>query len=164
MADYEELRQRHLADAAARTPEMVDQLEWPADRLAEFEVGEVRRLVKVAKDLSPWHRERLAELDPADLDGTDLRGLPVMTKADLMDHFDDIVTDDRLRLEVVEDHLESLTTDAYLFDRYHAVATGGATGRRAVIVYDWDGWTTCYGTLARHEIRARRLDPALAAA
>jgi len=25
-----------------------------------------------------------------------------MTKADLMDHFDDIVTDDRLRLEVVE--------------------------------------------------------------
>ena len=54
-----------------------------------------------------------------------------MTKDDLMANFDEIVTDDRLRLDVVEDHLDSLTGDAYLFDRYHAVASGGSTGRRA---------------------------------
>lgn len=164
MADYEELHQRHLADAAALGPAMVERLDWPEDRLAEFRLGELRKLVKVAKDLSPWHRRRLADVEPADVDETNLAQLPVMTKADLMDNFDEIVTDDRLRLQVVEDHLETLTGDAYLFDRYHAIATGGASGRRAVIVYDWDGWTTAYLSIARHELRARRLDPALAAA
>ncbi|HZQ80076.1 MAG TPA: hypothetical protein VFE55_22320 [Acidimicrobiia bacterium] len=81
-----------------------------------------------------------------------------------MEHWDEIVTDDRLRLDDAEAHLEDLSSDAYLFDRYHVVSTGGTTGRRGVFVYDWDGWATCWWTVARFEIRARRRDAALAGA
>src|SRR6185295_4534077 len=106
--------------------------------------------------------KRLVDVDPAEVDETNLALLPVMTKADLMEHFDEIVTDDRLRLHLDENHLDNLSADAYVFDRYHAVTTGGSSGRRAVMVFDWDAWTTWYWTVARHEVRARHLDPVLA--
>ena len=164
MATYEELRQRHLADAAALLPQLVERIEWPAERLAAHRRTELQRLVRVARELLPWHRKRLSDVDPGEVDEATLADLPVMTKDDLMAHFDEIVTDDRLRLDVVEAHLEALTTDAYLFDRYHACASGGSSGRRGVFVYDWDGWSTCYWGALRYEARARRLDPRLAAA
>jgi phenylacetate-CoA ligase len=163
MATYEELRQRHVATATALLPEMLARIEWPAERLAEYRRTELRRLVKVAKELSPWHRKRLIDVDPEDVDETTLAELPVMTKDDLMEHWDEIVTDDRLRLDDVEAHLESLTTDAYLFERYHAAATGGSTGRRGVVVYDWDVYATLHWSLFRFEVRARQRDPELAA-
>jgi phenylacetate-CoA ligase len=91
----------------------------------------------------PWHRKRLQHVDLDSLGEASLAALPTMTKDDLMANFDEIVTDDRLRLDVVEDHLERLTgADAYLFGRYHAGASSGSTGRRGVFVYDWDGWIT----------------------
>jgi phenylacetate-coenzyme A ligase PaaK-like adenylate-forming protein len=36
---------------------------------------------------------------------------------------------------------ESPACNSYLFDRFHAIATSGSSGRRGVFVYDWDGWT-----------------------
>ncbi|MCA1845474.1 MAG: hypothetical protein LC792_20230, partial [Actinobacteria bacterium] len=164
MAGYEELRKRHVADAAALMPEMLARIEWPAERIAEHRQAELRRLVKVARDLSPWHRKRLNGVDPDNLDEAGLAELPPMTKHDVMEHWDEIVTDDRLRLDVAEAHLDSLTSDAYLLDRYHVVTTGGSTGRPGVFVYDWDGWTTAYWSVARFELRARGRDPELAAA
>ncbi|HKY75231.1 MAG TPA: hypothetical protein VJS45_03760 [Acidimicrobiia bacterium] len=164
MATYEELRQRHVADAASKLPGMMERLDWSAERLAAHRQAELRRLVRVAKDLSPWHRKRLADVDPEQVDESTLAELPVMTKDDLMSNFDEIVTDDRLHLDVVEDHLDSLTSDAYLFDRYHAVASGGSTGRRGVFVYDWDSWAVFYCSALRYEIRALRRDAGLAAA
>jgi len=164
MTTYEELRQKHLGDGMALLPGMLERIGWSADRLAAHRRQELRRLVRVAKDLSPWHRKRLSGVHPDEVDESTLRELPVMTKDDLMANFDEIVTDDRLRLDVVEDHLGSLTTDAYLFDRYHACASGGSSGRRGVFVYDWDGWAVMYARLMRYEIRARTMDAELAAA
>ena len=60
----------------------------------------------------------------------DLERLPVMTKADLMDNFDDIVTDARLSRDLCEDHLER--ADEYLLDEFHVVASGGSSGQRGV--------------------------------
>lgn len=101
--------------------------------------------MRTAQAASPWHRKRLGHVDADSLDEATLAELPVMTKDDLMANFDEIVTDDRLRLDVVEDHLARLgDDDAYLFDRYHAAASSGSSGRRGVFVYDWDAWTTFY--------------------
>ncbi|MDN5918032.1 MAG: hypothetical protein L0I76_23545, partial [Pseudonocardia sp.] len=82
-----------------------------------------------------------------------------------MEHFDEIVTDERLRRSVVEDHLAGLPgANPYLFDRYRACASGGPSGRRGVFVYDWDGWVTGYWSCLRHLFRAVRVFPALASA
>ena len=84
-----------------------------------------------------------------------------MTKDDLMGNFDAISTDSRVTLEVVETHLAGLRSDAYLFDRYHVIASGGSSGRRAVAVHDWDAWTEGYIVFLRYVIRLRMQDSSL---
>jgi phenylacetate-CoA ligase len=152
MPSYEELQRRHVADAMAMLPGQVERLGWSAERLAIHRRDALRQLVRTAQDRSPWHRRRLAGVDPDTLGEEGLAALPVMTKDDLMGNFDEILTDPQLSLDIIEAHIEGLTEDAYLFDRYHAVASGGSSGRRGVFVYDWDGWTLVYLGLVRYEL------------
>jgi phenylacetate-CoA ligase len=139
---YEQLRQKHVAELAARMPEYVQRLDWPVDKLRAEREKRLRALVRTAQESSPWHHERLRGIDPAALREEDLQSLPTMTKEDLMANWDGIVTDRRLSLEMVEAHLEGLAGDAYLLDNFHAVASSGSSGRRGVFVYDWEGWLT----------------------
>jgi phenylacetate-CoA ligase len=139
---YEQLRQKHVAELVAQMPEYVQRLDWPADKQRAERERRLRALVRKAQESSPWHRDRLRGIDPDGLRDEDLDSLPTMTKEDLMANWDEIVTDRRLSLEMVEAHLEGLTQDAYLLDHFHAVASSGSSGRRGVFVYDWEGWLT----------------------
>ena len=163
MAEYEVLRQKHVAELMQLIPQQLERTTWSGERLRAERQERLRALVRVAKERSPWHRERLAHLDPQRLREEDLEQIPAMTKDDLMEHWDDIVTDRRLTLDLVERHLDSLTTDAYLLDRYHAVASGGSSGRRGVFVYDWDAWTLSYLGFTRWLLWDRLNDPELTA-
>jgi phenylacetate-coenzyme A ligase PaaK-like adenylate-forming protein len=147
---YEHLRRRHQEEAGRLVPEHVARLSWPAERLKRERRDGLRALLADAAARSPWHRRRLAGIDPRDVDEDDLRGLPTMTKADLMTNFDEIVTDARLTRRRVEAHLAAATDDDYLLDRYHAVASGGSSGERGVFVYDWDAWAVSYLAFYRH--------------
>ena len=60
MAEYEDLRQRHLVTLMTLMPEHVQRLRWPADRLRQERRDRLRDLLRVARASSPWHRERLA--------------------------------------------------------------------------------------------------------
>jgi phenylacetate-coenzyme A ligase PaaK-like adenylate-forming protein len=153
MADYEALRQAHVERLLELMPEHLERLTWPVERLrVEREKG-LRALVAHAKARSPWHGRRLAAVDAARLREADLAALPVMTKDDLMEHFDEIVTDPRLTREVVETHLAGLTTDAYLLDEYHVCASGGSSGRRGAFVYDRDAWAAAFISYFRLNLR-----------
>jgi hypothetical protein len=46
MAEYEDLRQRHLADLAALLPEHVQRLRWPAERLRQERRDRLRDLLR----------------------------------------------------------------------------------------------------------------------
>jgi len=153
MTAYEERRRQHVQDMTAMLPEHLRRLDWSAEQLRLHRQASLRRLIRTAIERSPWHRQRLAGVAVDRLDEGKLRDLPVMTKDDLMTNFDEIVTDRRLRLDVCNAHLETLTDDAYLFGRYHVVASGGSTGRRGVFVYDWDEWATMYLGIQRIELR-----------
>jgi phenylacetate-CoA ligase len=123
MAAFEDLRRRHLADLACLLPEHVQRLRWPAERLAQERRDRLRDLLRVATTSSPWHRRRLAGVDPDRFEVADLAGLPAMTKDDLMANWDQVVTDRRLGLDLVDGHLAGLETDAYLLEEFHAVAS-----------------------------------------
>jgi phenylacetate-coenzyme A ligase PaaK-like adenylate-forming protein len=162
MGDYETQRQRHLAYAMALAPRLIDRLSWSADRLAAHREQRLREAVGEAVQHSPWHRERLAGVDPARLGESELRELPPMTKAELMENFDRIVTDDRLSLELVNDHLRTVTTGSYLLDGYTAITSGGSTGERGVFVWDWAAWATFWVSVFRYLLRAKWADGELA--
>jgi phenylacetate-coenzyme A ligase PaaK-like adenylate-forming protein len=115
-----------------------------ADRTAVHAVRD-RRLADLlghAARHSPWHRERLQPVADEPVSADDLTALPSMTKSDLMDHWDAIVCDRRLNLKLVNDHIDRSASDgpAYLLDEYHALATGGTTGFRGVMVWDFEAF------------------------
>jgi phenylacetate-CoA ligase len=163
MHDYELLRRRHMADAMALAPEMIERLDWSADRLAAHRLQKLRAIVAHATLGSPWHRERLTGVDLLHLDEDSLHELPTMTKRDLMDNFDRIVTDPRVTLARVNAHFETVAENGYLFDRYTAITSGGSSGERGVFLYDWDGWATFWLGCFRYLLRAKESDPELAA-
>jgi phenylacetate-CoA ligase len=155
-------RHQQIARFRELLPEHVADLDWTAEELRRARDGRLRQLVRRAVERSPWHRERLASVDISTLTVADLSSLPVMTKSDLMDNFDDIVTDRRLTLDVCERHVDGLRADAYLLDEFHVVASGGSSGQRGVFVYGWDAWAICYSSIARFPARDRTLHPELA--
>ena len=59
------------------------------------------------------------------LDESALAELPVLTKAEVMEHFDDIVTDGRLKLAGLDQYLNGTETGSYLLGRYTAITSGG---------------------------------------
>jgi phenylacetate-CoA ligase len=147
--EHEALRQRHVADFEAMLPQYAARVDWAADRVREERLRALRELLAAAVRGSPWHRERLAGIDPAAFSEADIERLPVMTKTDLMENFDAIVTDQRVTRELCERHLEELAGDAYLLDEYHVVASGGSSGQRGVFVYGWHAWAICWASMVR---------------
>lgn len=119
-----------------RLPLHLERLQWSADQIAEHQRVALRELVRVALTASRFHAERLAGVDPDRFELEDLRHCPVMTKSEMMDAFDDVVTDRRLRRADVEAHLARTSWDAEeLPGGYVAMASGGSSGRRGVFVY-----------------------------
>jgi phenylacetate-CoA ligase len=169
MSDYEVQRQRHVSGALALAPLLIEQMSWPADRLAEHRTLRLRELVRIGAERSPWYRMRLSGLDVDRLDERSLTELPVLTKAELMEHFDDIVTDSRLTLARLDQYLSTVETGSYLLGQYTALTSGGSSGQRGVFVYGWDAWAvfwlTCFRTLlnARNSYRDLASRPAVMA-
>jgi phenylacetate-coenzyme A ligase PaaK-like adenylate-forming protein len=159
MSDYETQRGQHLYYATAVAPRLIERLDWPADRLAAYRSQRLREMARHAAERSPWHRERLAGVDLDRLDEASLRELEPMTKSDLMENFDRIVADERLSLEAVNAHLETVTTGSYLTDGHTAITSGGSTGERGVFVYDWVGWATFWVSVFRYLLRTKWAAP-----
>jgi phenylacetate-coenzyme A ligase PaaK-like adenylate-forming protein len=160
MATYEELRTRHQGDAMPMVLELAARFEWSPDRLAEHRTERLRALVARAKEESPWHAKRLADVDPDALTGADLTALPTMTKDDLMANWDEIVTDQRVTLAGAERHLDGLgSEDAYFLDEFHVCASGGSSGRRGVFVFGWDEWARFFASFARFTLRIPGASP-----
>lgn len=153
--DYEHLRQQHAVQYAVRLPEHLERLTWSQERVQAERTRGLRTLLRVAKEHSPWRRERLAYLDPSCVQEADLATIPPMTKDDLMRHFDAILTACDVSRDLAEAHLDGLIGDAYLRGHYHVVASGGSSGVRGVFLFDWEGWLLCALTQQRFRARAR---------
>ncbi|MCU0314128.1 MAG: hypothetical protein MUC84_08735 [Solirubrobacteraceae bacterium] len=134
---------------AAKTLEAHDA--WSPEHLRAHQQERLVALVRHAAAHSPFHRERLAGI--ALDDDLDVTALPALDKATMLEHFDELVTDRRLRLTAIEAHLDELEhrphADDLFLGEYRAMASGGTTGRRGVFVYGREDWTQAIGGLLR---------------
>ena len=155
------LRDRHVADVERLVPDYVSRIDWPPARLQEERATALRALLTAAVDRSSWHRRRLQGLDIASLSDRAIVDLPMMTKTDLMDNFDSVVTDTRLSRRLCDDHLDHSPGDD-LLGEFQVVASGGSSGARGVYVFGWDAWAICYASNVRFQARDWSRDPTLA--
>jgi phenylacetate-CoA ligase len=119
---------------------------WSRTALLDFQRQRLAQVLRGAAAASPYYQRVIG---PSVADGASLADLPALTKRELMDGWDHIITDPRLRLRDVERHLDSPGAGTLILDRYRAYATGGTTGERAVVVYDRPGWLQTIANMLR---------------
>jgi phenylacetate-CoA ligase len=118
------------------------------ERLAPAELARVRRaglerLLAHARAQSAFYRERIP---PGPLA---LERIPVLERAEMMERFDDLVTDPRLRRDELLEWIETRGRDELFDDRYRVMTTSGSSGRKGLFVYDRAGWAGVGGQYLR---------------
>lgn len=105
----------------------------PAE-IADRQHERLEALVRFARERSPFYRERYSQL-PAGMAA--LAHLPVVTKRELMERFDEWVTDSQVKRAGVEEFLANPRRVGYPYlGRYGVWTSSGITGRRGVFVHD----------------------------
>jgi hypothetical protein len=66
-----------------------------------------------------------------------------------MDHYDELVTDPRLRRDELLAWIERLKRDEFYLGEYRAMTTSGSAGRKGLFVYDEVGWRAIVGMFLR---------------
>ncbi len=141
----------------ATLDDRIARLEWSASRLAAHQRAALRVLLAHAIEHSPFHRARLAGIDPARFELDDLAALPVMTKAQMMDDLDRVFTDRRLTSARVEQSLAMTTTEPVPIDgEFVVMSSGGSSGRRGVFVLDKTAMADYLIALSRALVRRLR--------
>jgi phenylacetate-coenzyme A ligase PaaK-like adenylate-forming protein len=138
-----------LLDPAVVQPhaaELIARDKSPRGDLLRIQQQRLGLLLRHATSASPFYRETIGRQVAS---GASLEELPVLTKRTLMDQWDRIVTDSRVRLRDVEAHLAGDRRGELLFGDYRPFATGGTTGERTVVIYDRDGWLWTIANMMR---------------
>ncbi|MDD1677198.1 MAG: hypothetical protein LUQ40_05630, partial [Methanomicrobiales archaeon] len=117
---------------------------WSREELAAFQQAALSRLRQHAYENSLFYQNFHKGLR-----NSPLNQLPVLTKAILMENWDNIVTDRTLHLGEVQEFIRDLHEVAMLRDRYYVSSTAGSTGLKGVFVYDREEWCTILASYAR---------------
>jgi putative adenylate-forming enzyme len=83
------------------------------------------------------------------LEGRPLADLPILTKAQLMDSFDELVTDPEVRRVDVERYLAELQGNERYLGRYWVSRTSGSTGHPGIFLADREEWSTVIASYGR---------------
>lgn len=119
---------------------------WTPERLAAYQRERLDALVRHAVARSPYYRRLLGADAAHGGDGVRLRDLPTLTKATLMEHFDEIVTEGPVRRDAAGAHLAG-PRPGRPFGAYRVFATSGSTGRPGIFVYsqpEFAVWTASH--------------------
>jgi len=117
---------------------------WSREQLLDYQAEGLKKLREYAWARSPFYRNFHKGLER-----TPLADLPVLTKSQLIDHFDDIVTDRRITMRALDDHVARRRPGTRFRHRYWVCATSGTSGRHAVFPYGFSEWATVLASYSR---------------
>jgi phenylacetate-CoA ligase len=78
-----------------------------------------------------------------------LNELPILTKAMLMENFDELVTDPSIRLEKVREFASGNADQRCYLDRYWVTATSGSSGHPGFFLFNQSEWIAIIASFAR---------------
>jgi putative adenylate-forming enzyme len=113
---------------------------WTRQELVKLQHQQLLSLVTYAMHHSPFYRELYRNIR------TDqqivLNELPTIDKATMMENFDQIVTDPKLKLKELQAHITQLIQDEYYLGEYRVLTTSGSSGMKGVFVFNRKEWST----------------------
>ncbi len=117
---------------------------WTRAELELHQTARVSELRRFALEQSPFYRRFHRGLETRALSE-----LPILTKATMMENFDDLVTDRSLRLSDAEAFLAQNQGADLFRNRYIVLSTSGSTGRRGVFLFSTSEWITALAGITR---------------
>ena len=117
---------------------------WTRSQLEASQIEGLWRVREYAYAHSPFYKNfhRGLEDRPSN-------ELPVLTKAMLMDHFDELVTDPSIRLDKVREFASGDAAQRLYLDRYWVTATSGSSGHPGFFLFNEQEWATVIASFAR---------------
>jgi phenylacetate-CoA ligase len=117
---------------------------WTRSELEHRQERRLSALRRFAMERSPFYQRfhRGLEHQP-------LQALPILTKAVMMESFDNLVTDRTVRLSDAEAFLRENRGGDLFRQRYVVLATSGSTGRRGLFLFDSQEWLTALAMITR---------------
>jgi len=132
-------RLRDLARAIIYRQALIKHECWPRAKLEELQQRRLAKLLDWVTQRSPFYRELCSTHRMSQ--PYSLQDFPVMDKKTYMKHFDEIVTDPRLRFSQVQEHIAQLSGDEYYLGEYRVLTTAGSSGHKTVVVFNRKEWS-----------------------
>jgi phenylacetate-CoA ligase len=117
---------------------------WSHVNLKNYQARALHACRKSAYERSPFYKRFHHGLTERPL-----QELPVLTKAMMMEHFDEIVTDPAINLQEVKRFLGEMRQPALFLGRYRAMSTSGSTGEPGVFLFSREEGEAVAATFAR---------------
>ena len=117
---------------------------WTRSQLEAYQAESLRRLREYAYAHSPFYQRFHRGLFDRPL-----HELPVLTKAMLMEHFDEVVTDRSVHLEAVRAFAGERLEGRLFLDHYWVTATSGSSGHPGFFLFNEPEWLTIVASFAR---------------
>ena len=114
--------------------ELLSHDRWSRDEVLAYQRARLQDILRHAVERSPYYREALG----ADAPDRPLDCLPTLPKSVLVEEFDRIVTDKRLRRIDLEAFLEQADAGAAFLGEYRVFSTSGTSGIPGLFVYTHD--------------------------
>jgi phenylacetate-CoA ligase len=156
---YERLRAAHVSAVEAALGDHVDRIDWAREQIERHQTERLRSLLAYARERSPFHARRLNGIDPSVVTAADLAGIPMMTKAQAQDEWDDIITVADLTRAQAEDILARQQWFSYTASDLQIFSSGGSSGVRGVYVWDWQFFVSIACLAWRLQAREERHAP-----
>jgi hypothetical protein len=106
-------------------------LRWSPEQLKLHQQPSCRRIASYAAAYSSFYGTLYKNIDLA---RARLADLPPVTKSELLERFDQAVTDRALKRERLESFLATASPDDRFGGRFHVLQTSGSTGQRGLVV------------------------------
>jgi len=116
---------------------------WSRDAIAAHQGAAVAEIRRFAIDRSSFYRRFYAGCE-----SRPLLELPVLTKGQLMESFDELVTDPEVKLAEIPRFLATLDGSRLFRDRYWVAQTSGSTGSPGIFLWNRE-WATVIASYAR---------------
>lgn len=117
---------------------------WSVKKIKYHQQEQFNKLRSFATQRSSFYQKLYKGLE-----NKPLNELPVITKAILMESFDEVATDNAVKKSGIEDYLLNSDGKQLYLDKYRIAKTSGSTGQPGIFIYDKDEWLTVVTSYSR---------------
>jgi phenylacetate-coenzyme A ligase PaaK-like adenylate-forming protein len=143
-----------LLELSTKLHKLIPPRTGEVDRTMELREERFRRLLRFARENSPFYKERLRGID---VDTCALADLPTLNKPQMMANLDDIFTDRTLRRSDIEAFIaDHANIGVYFKGKYALCHTSGSQGQPALVVQDKHAIITSFAAQFARGNKVRR--------